>query len=361
LSAALFLLCGVERSAALRLADRLINAVNLKFAAPSDDVSRVLDCFERFNAGDELDVLLGDNGSGDGHNRQRANCYVKGLRTCAFHDINNGQFEWAKRLEANAHVVQDELQRFLTGGSDQSSSKWLGPRFVQKDNGHYGTEWKTLGLQDRGVWDGENVDAFPQTVALLGDCQVPSCEAFFARQGPRSGIQPHSDLNNFILTAHLAVDVPEGQCWIRVGDDKHYWKNGKVCCFDTSIYHSTFNEADRDRFVLLIRFWHPDLTATEVRAFSFIFDFLDHANLGDAALNAFEAEHVYGLVSSTAGGGRRSATAEEEATLFVGGDDGRGGGGSGMPLSRQQRREQERKLAKAQKKGGGGGGFHRGA
>jgi aspartate beta-hydroxylase len=75
-------------------------------------------------------------------------------------------------------------------------------------------------------------------------------------------------LNNFILTAHLALDVPEGQCWIRVGDDTYYWKNGEVSIFDTSIFHSTWNDADRDRFVLLMRFWHPDLSQDEVKAFS---------------------------------------------------------------------------------------------
>lgn len=86
--------------------------------------------------------------------------------------------------------------------------------------------------------------------------------------GPSSGINPHSDLNNFILTAHLAVDVPEDQCWIRVGGETRYWKNGEMLIFDTSIYHSTRNDGDRDRYVLLIRFWHPGLAAEEVEAFT---------------------------------------------------------------------------------------------
>jgi aspartyl/asparaginyl beta-hydroxylase (cupin superfamily) len=37
-------------------------------------------------------------------------------------------------------------------------------------------------------------------------------------QGPHSGIKPHSDKNNFIITAHLGLDVPEGDCWIKVSD-----------------------------------------------------------------------------------------------------------------------------------------------
>jgi hypothetical protein len=75
----------------------------------------------------------------------------------------------------------------------------------------------------RGVWDGENVNYFPRTVELIKELQVPSCEAFFAKQGhytyiiiiyfnicrctaPRSGIAPHSDKNNFIITSHLGLD-----------------------------------------------------------------------------------------------------------------------------------------------------------
>ena len=349
----LLLLSGdIEHAYSLRLADRITNAVSLKFPVASS-VSRVVECFRAFNAGEEIDVMLGDQQSD--HNRQKSNCFVKGLTTTTFHDVNNGKFEWAAKLESNAHIVQEELKQFLLrdNAAKQEDSKWLGPRFVQENEGHYGKEWKTLGLQDRGVWDGENVDFFPKTVELLSTCQIPSCEAFFARQGPKSGIQPHSDLNNFILTSHLAVDVPEGQCWIRVGDDKHYWKNGKVCVFDTSIYHSTFNEADTDRFVLLIRFWHPDLTETEIKAFTFIFDYLDHSNLGEAALNAFEMEHLYGA-ETTSSSKSSSKDGNVVANAFLSNNDDK------QPMSRQQRREQERKAAKMESKKTKAGGFHRG-
>ena len=56
--------------------------------------------------------------------------------------------------------------------------------------------------------------------------------------GPRSGIKPHSDKNNFIITCHLALDVPEGECWIQVGDTKYEWKNGKAVIFDGFAYYN---------------------------------------------------------------------------------------------------------------------------
>lgn len=52
-----------------------------------------------------------------------------------------------------------------------------------------------------------------------------------------------------------------------MGDEKYEWKNGKAVVFDTSIMHSTCNDAEKDRYVLLIRFWHPELTVEEQKAF----------------------------------------------------------------------------------------------
>lgn len=104
---------------------------------------------------------------------------------------------------------------------------------------------------------------------------------------------------------HLGLDVPEGQCWIKVGGQKREWANGKAMAFDTHYFHETGacdgrafrsllsvcmcsasvsrverethacpptrasrpishihpgNEGDKDRYVLLMRFWHPGVT-----------------------------------------------------------------------------------------------------
>jgi len=274
------------------LSERIVRNIKVMFPTTS---SRVLDCFNKFTLGEEYDVLLGDKS--DPHNRQRCNCYVNGLTTSSFHDVDSERFRWAKALEEfdNYKTIYDELKAFVL----ENDEKWNGPRFVQPAaTAHYGPEWKTLALQDRCVWNEEYLEAFKGTIDVLKKVNAPSCEVFFARQGPNSGIHPHSDLNNFILTCHLAIDVPEDKSWIRVGKDTRYWENGKAMVLDTSIFHSTKNEADTDRYVLLIRFWHPDLTEDEVNAFQFIFDFLDQAALGDAALDAFEIERVLGSKST---------------------------------------------------------------
>jgi len=44
-----------------------------------------------------------------------------------------------------------------------------------------------------------------------------------------------------------------------------------VLVFDTSFTHETWNDGDTDRYVLLIRFWHPGLSRKEVRALEIVF------------------------------------------------------------------------------------------
>ena len=188
---------------------------------------------------------------------------------------------------------RDYLQTLQpSGDGGEGDGEWLGPR--DTTGNHYGPEWKTLGLQDRSVWSEELREEFPETIAALERNGVPSCEVFFAKQGANSGLLAHSDKNNFIMTCHLGLDVPEGDCHIQVGNEKYYWKNGKCCVFDTSIFHRTRNDSDRVRYVLLIRFWHPDLTQLEIEMFKFIFDYLDHASMGEEALQMFEMNVLMG-------------------------------------------------------------------
>jgi Aspartyl/Asparaginyl beta-hydroxylase len=131
----------------------------------------------------------------------------------------------------------------------------------------------------------------------------------FARQAPGSGVQPHSDGRNFILTTHLGLRVPEG-CWIQVGPDENQrrsWEVGKLLTLDTSFVHSTGNPTDSDRHVLIIDFWHPDLTAGEREALTFIYDLRNKFDSGQVpfrkprSLQNQEAGGLVGLWKSLAG------------------------------------------------------------
>jgi hypothetical protein len=143
----------------------------------------------------------------------------------------------------------------------------------------------------------------------------------------------------------LGLQVPEGQCWIKVGNETREWRNGKMLVFDTSFYHSTANDADSDRVVLLIRFWHPELSKTERDALSFIFAALeDNSVLDDAN---WTPESWSGVVGSSGGADEALGSFREEI-LAESSNNGVAEDRQGM--SRQARRKAERDARKADAK-----------
>lgn len=139
-----------------------------------------------------------------------------------------------------------------------------------------GTGWSAIRLQRLGVWNMKNCREFPKTYELLRKLAIPLAVrgVCFARQTPGSGVQPHSDGRNFILTSHLGLQIPSN-CWIQVGDSedsRQGWEQGKLTSFDTSFTHSTGNPSSEDRHVLIIDYWHPELTQAETAGLEFVYD-----------------------------------------------------------------------------------------
>jgi aspartate beta-hydroxylase len=147
-----------------------------------------------------------------------------------------------------------------------------------------GAGWTAFRLQRLGEWNRENMALFPKSTAIIQSLDIPLAVRgiMFARQLPGSGVQSHSDGRNFILTAHLGLAVPKTGCWISVAGVKKEWEQNKVIILDTSFTHETGNESNEERYVMIIDFWHPELTLSEREALQFIFD----------ARNKFETERA---------------------------------------------------------------------
>ena len=65
----------------------------------------------------------------------------------------------------------------------------------------------------------------------------------------------------FRLRAHLGLVVPKsGKVEMRIADQKMHWSAGKVFVIDDSFEHEVWHKGDTIRLVLLIDFWHPDLS-----------------------------------------------------------------------------------------------------
>ena len=187
---------------------------------------------------------------------------------------------WCELLESSADGILAEYLTLSTG-LDRGSS--FGDGFTdvgsgERGSGHddhkvvIGKGWKEYVLFGTGAKPGDS-DA-PFTKALLRRCCPGAVslanggggEVIFSRLSSGTRIRPHCGPTNLRWTAHLGLVVPdctEKECRIRIKDEWHGWKVGRVLLFDDSFEHEVRNDADSDRVVLLIRMWHPRLTAEQ--------------------------------------------------------------------------------------------------
>ena len=194
--------------------------------------------------------------------------HIDGLTAMPFWNAADDSlnFPWAAELEAKSNIIMEEFAEFQKGEFDFSGDSAWQSKVM-------GTGWSAFRLQRLGVWNTENCAKFPKTYALLKELDIPLAVrgVCFARQTPGSGVAPHSDGRNFILTSHLGLKIPK-ECWIKVGEEQQSWTEGKLTTLDTSFEHSTGNPSTEDRHVLIIDFWHPELSEAERAGLEYIYN-----------------------------------------------------------------------------------------
>ena len=186
-----------------------------------------------------------------------------GLRAAPWHATEG--VGWVARLEEDWREARDELTAFLAlldeGG------------FVKPETAlcpETGRFEKLVLCADgsRAIETATRVgrDHFARTLALLRASGAPLGPAPVSmnRQPAGSGLPPHSDNANFLLTGHLGLVVPDGVCeFVMVDSEARRWREGHVLLADTSFVHATRNDCEADRVVLHFTVWHPDLAAAE--------------------------------------------------------------------------------------------------
>eukprot|EP00667_Euglena_gracilis_P008637 EG_transcript_8751 len=254
-------------------AEMLIKRLEDRYGA--QNVPRVVASFRASNEGRRLRKVHGPHPL----MVQTATSWIEGLCATPVWPDPEKRFVWAKVLQDEWQTIRDELQAVIGIGEQQlealGSVSWR-PHPVFSS---YGLGWKTLGLCESGLWDEFNTALFRKTCALIRKSGVQVMQAFFAKMPGKSEIRPHSDETNIAITAQLGLIIPENECHINCGDVRHDWRNGEWIMMDTSFIHEAYNESEKDRYVLILRVWHPDLTPTEVEAMQFLFDAIDDPDL----------------------------------------------------------------------------------
>jgi aspartyl/asparaginyl beta-hydroxylase (cupin superfamily) len=96
--------------------------------------------------------------------------------------------------------------------------------------------------------------ACPETSALIARHVPTHGAAGFSLLEPGTRIQPHEGYAGRFLRCHLGLDVPAGDCALRIEDETRRWEAGKVLIFDDRLTHAAWNLTRHDRIVLLIDF-----------------------------------------------------------------------------------------------------------
>jgi beta-hydroxylase len=120
----------------------------------------------------------------------------------------------------------------------------------------YGEGWKVFGLFDfpHGRPILENIARCPFTAGLIEQFVPMHGAAGFSLLRPGTRLAPHRGYAGRFLRCHLGLEVPPGDCGLKVEQEVRGWSAGGLLVFDDRLLHEAWNLTDADRVVLLFDF-----------------------------------------------------------------------------------------------------------
>lgn len=184
------------------------------------------------------------------HPMQRPNLFAPWLEARPWRE--RSEFEGIAILEANWETIRDEVF---------SARERAFQRF--DDGTPHSGDWNALYLRYGARPVEENRPLVPRSVEIANSLPRVGVMAMISALNPGAHIAPHCGVHNFRMTAHLGLRIPDG-CTFRVAGETRTWREGECLVFDDSFEHEVWNRGTGTRYVLLIDFWHPQLTEAEV-------------------------------------------------------------------------------------------------
>jgi len=177
-----------------------------------------------------------------------------GLSSAPFHDTT--RLPGAAALEQNYPVIREEIEA-LAATEFHAESEGLKER---------GT-WDVFLFYERGRKNEENCARCPVITRLIESHNTVRTQAgllYVSKLSPGTYIKAHRGPTNVRLRCHLGIRIPDGDCGLKVGGETRRWQEGRCIVFDDSLEHEAWNQTAEPRVVLIIDFWHPDLTPMEI-------------------------------------------------------------------------------------------------
>lgn len=197
---------------------------------------------------------------------------VPGLRAQGWWERT--ELPWLDSLEARVADIREELLALRETGGFQP---YRGPSWAAgvpaPDIGtqtHDSGDWNVYYLFLHGMNFEDNCLKCPRTVEAIRSLVPRHFEhAFFSAVNPGTHILPHQGGTNKKLRLQLPLIGTEGTRF-RVGDQIQPLEEGKAKVFDDSFEHEAWHDGSATRINLIVDFWHPDLSDSEVKFLSFM-------------------------------------------------------------------------------------------
>jgi aspartate beta-hydroxylase len=177
-----------------------------------------------------------------------------GLASAPFHDV--ARLPGALALERNYTAIKAEIEA-LAAGEFQAEAEGLMER----------GSWDVFLFYERSRKNAENCARCPTITRVIEASNTVRTQAgllYVSKLSPGTHIHPHLGPTNLRLRCHLGIRIPDGDCGLKVGGETRKWEEGHCIVFDDSLEHEAWNHTGEPRIVLIIDFWHPDLTPTEI-------------------------------------------------------------------------------------------------
>jgi aspartyl/asparaginyl beta-hydroxylase (cupin superfamily) len=183
---------------------------------------------------------------------QKPASYFSGLRAQPVHAASD--FPWISSFIRDFETIRDELLEYSKRLTLDAQPQGL------TDRGR----WSVLYFYAGGRPVEETMRACRRTSELIKS--IPGAgeagQSYLSVLRAGTHIKRHFGPTNTRLRCHLGLIVPEGSR-IRIGEKMYQWREGDCLVFDDSFEHEVWNDSDRERIVLIMDFWHPELTPAE--------------------------------------------------------------------------------------------------
>ncbi|MEM7210104.1 MAG: aspartyl/asparaginyl beta-hydroxylase domain-containing protein [Pseudomonadota bacterium] len=148
-------------------------------------------------------------------------------------------------LEDNWETIRDEALALYRDGHVDVGDDMPASSFYK--NGR----WKSFYLKSYENPIPSAYEMAPKTMAMID--QIPAMNhALFAALMPGKSLRKHHDPFAFTMRYSLGLSTPNSdQCALVVDGEEYTWRDGESIIFDETYMHSTYNNTDEVRLILM--------------------------------------------------------------------------------------------------------------